>query len=206
MKIERLEPSKHIKGRYLLYLSDETVQKVTENEVVRFGLTPGRELDPDTLAQAVAAGNLSNAKALAAKFVGARPLSRRELLKKLADKGISPEDAQAATDWLEDIGGLDEAAYAAAIVRHYSQRGCGGRKIQEELYRRGIPKDLWEDAMEEAAPPEEGIDRFIRSKLRGKPLDDREKKRICDGLLRRGYSWSQVREGLNRFGGQVYED
>ena len=31
-------------------------------------------------------------------------------------------------------------------------------------------------------------------------------KRLCDALLRRGFSWSDVREGLNRLGADIMED
>lgn len=206
MRIDRLEPSRHIKGRYLLHLSDSSVVKITEEEVLRFALYPGKELSADLLEEIKAAGSRNNAKALAAKMVGARPLSKKELLKRLEEKDIPPRDAAEAVDWLEDIGAVNDREYAAAIARHYSHKGYGDRRIQDELYRRGVPRELWQDAMEEAEDPAETIDRYLQTKLRGKILDEKEKKRLCDGLLRRGYSWSQVREGLNRFGADLYED
>lgn len=206
MRIDRLEPSRHMKGRYLLHLEDGSVVKITEEEVLRFSLYSGQELSPERLAEVKAAGSENNAKALAAKMVGARPLSKKELLKRLEEKDIPQRDAANAADWLEDIGAVNDEAYAASIARHYSRKGYGLRRIQEEFYRRGIPRELWQDAMTEAESPEEGIDRYLQSKLRGKTLDEKEKKRLCDGLLRRGYSWSQVREGLNRFGADLYEE
>ena len=32
-------------------------------------------------------------------------------------------DAQAAADWLEDIGAINDAGYAAALARHYGGKG-----------------------------------------------------------------------------------
>ena len=56
------------------------------------------------------------------------------------------EDAAAAVAWLEDIGALDDAAYAASVARHYAAMGYGPVKIRDEFYRRGVPKDLWDEA------------------------------------------------------------
>ena len=40
MKLSRLEPSSHVKGRVLLHMEDGSLLKVTENEVLRFSLYP----------------------------------------------------------------------------------------------------------------------------------------------------------------------
>ena len=46
-RITRLEPSKHIRGRFLVFLEggEESLLKVTEEEVLRFALHTGKELD-----------------------------------------------------------------------------------------------------------------------------------------------------------------
>ena len=43
----------------------------------------------------------------------------------------------------------------------------------------------------------EKIEDFLRAKL-GKEYDDREVKRAIDALLRRGHSYGQIRQALNR--------
>ena len=207
MKIEALEESRHIRGRWLVHLSDGDLIRVTENEVVSFRLAVGTDLDEDALSALRAAGAGSNARDLAAKLIGCRPQSRKELLDRLKEKGIAEPDALDAADWLEDLGVLDDAAYACTVVRYYSQRGYGRKKLESELYRRGVPRDCWEDAMREAAPAEDGIARYLAAKLRGRdPNDPKEIKRVSDALLRRGYSWNEVRSGLQAYGSRIEED
>ncbi len=207
MRIDALEESKHIKGRYLVHLSDQSLLKVTDVEVVTFHLYPGRELDEGTLADLREAADRSNARALATKLIGHRPQSRKELLQRMKEKGIAQRDAEAAADWLEELGVLDDGAYACTVVRHYSQRGYGQKKLEAELYRRGVGKEHWAAALSEAEPPENGISAFLQARLRGKnPNDPREIKRVSDALLRRGYSWNQIKEGLRAYGSQVEED
>lgn len=207
MKIEALEESKHIRGRYLVHLSDQSILKVTENEIAAFHLSPGQELDEATMQSLKEAGTRSNAHSLAAKLISYRPQSRSELVQHMKEKGIAEEDAEEAADWLEELGALDDQAYACSIVRHYSQRDYGQKKIESELYRRGIDKQYWETAMKEAAPPQEGISRVLERKLQGKdPNDPKELRRVSDALLRRGYTWGQIQEGLRAYGSQVETD
>lgn len=204
MRIERLEPSRHVKGRFLVHLEGGGLLKVTEREILSFSLYTGMELDGEAIQALTEAGRESSARSRAAAMIGARPLSRKELVRRLEEKGEAPEHAQAAADWLEALGALDDAAYGRSVARHYAAKGYGPRKIQDELYRRGVPRALWEQAMEEAEGPEEGIDRFLRQKLRGSQ-DPKDLKRAADGLARRGYRWEDIRDGLRRYGAELEE-
>ena len=90
------------------------------------------------------------------------------------------------------------------MVRWFSARGYGERKLRDELYRRRIPRELWEEAMEQAADPADSIDAFLQKKLRGaQPGDPRELKRASDALARRGYRWDEINAALRRWGAQV---
>lgn len=139
-------------------------------------------------------------------MLGERPLSRKELVRRLTEKGETPENAEAAADWLADIGALDEAGYARSVVRHYSGRGYGVQRIRQELYRRGIPREFWEDAMEERSDPDERITAFLNQKMRGHENDPKQLKRAADALLRRGFRWEEIRAGLNRYGANIEEE
>ena len=49
MRIERIEASKHKRGRVLVFLEDGACLKITEQELLDFGLRSGDELDQETL-------------------------------------------------------------------------------------------------------------------------------------------------------------
>ena len=85
-------------------------------------------------------------------------------------------------------------------------KGYGDRKVQDELFRRGVPRQYWPDAMEEAQEPGEGIDAFLEKRFRGRTPDAKDLKRASDALARRGYNWNEIREGLNRYGANIEEE
>ena len=206
MRIDRIEASKHKRGRVLVFLEDGACLKITEQELLDFGLRSGDELDQETLKRLKVAAGVSNVKANAADLIGKRAMSRRDLERKLQEKGASEAEARYASEWLEAIGAINDADYAVLLAQHCARQGYGPARVREKLYEKGVPRELWDDALDSLPDPAESIDRFLEHKLRGKPLDEKEKKRLSDALLRRGFSWPDVKSGLNRLGADLWED
>lgn len=206
MRIDRIEASRHKKGRVLVFLEDGACLKITEQELLDFRFRAGDELNEETLERLKAAAGLSNTRAAAADLVGKRAMSRRDLERKLREKGAGEAEARYAAEWLEAIGAIDDAEYAAALVRHYGGMGYGPARVREKLYEKGVPRELWEDALEEL--PENGgqIDAFLASRLRGREPDEKEKRRLTNALLRRGFSWSEVKAAWRRLGEEMEEE
>ena len=199
MRIGQIKESQRKKGRLLVRLEDGNVLRVTEEELLRFGLRAGMELDGETAEALQASARASAARAAAANIIGSRALSKQELTRRLVKKGNEASDAQAAADWLEDIGAVNDADYAASLARHYGGRGYGPARVREELRRRGVDRALWDAALEEMPEAAEALDKLIRKICRGELSDPREKKRVSDALLRRGFGWSDVRAAMGRY-------
>lgn len=206
MQITELKQSDRKKGRFLVKLEGGDLLRVTEEELLKFRLREGMDLDGETLEELRSSARTSGAKAQAASIIGGRALSKRELTDRLVKKGSDRSDAQAAADWLEDIGAVDDAAYAAALVRHYGGRGYGPARVREELRRRGVDRALWEDAMEEMPDAAETLDKLIQRRCRGDLSDPKERRRTSDALLRRGFSWGDVRSAMGRYGEAAEDD
>ena len=205
MRLDSLKPSQRKKGRFLLTLEDGTILRVTEEELLRFGLREGMDLDSDLLSEIQKSAKSSDTKVRAANMISARPLSKQELQKRLVQKGSGEEDSAAAVEWLEDLGAVNDEAYAATLVRHYSARGYGVLRIREELRRRGVPRELWDNALEERPESSETLDALIQKKCKGGLSDPKERKRVADSLMRRGFSWNEVRAALGRYT-EILED
>ena len=125
-------------------------------------------------------------------------MSSRELRNKLVHKGIETDTAEAVVEKLQDLRLLDDAEYAAAVARHYSAKGYGAARIRAEFSRRGIDRDLWEEALESAPQSDEKIDRFVQTKLKD-PHDRDQVRKVSAALARRGYSWEEIRSAIARY-------
>lgn len=197
-QIERIQPSLHKKDRVLVYLTGGDLLRITPEELLRFGLRPDQELTEDVLEELRRAAARSQTRQRAAELASGRMLSRKELSDRLVKKGADPQEAQETAQWLADLGAVDDAAYAGVIARHYAAMGYGPGRVRQELQRRGVPRDLWEDALAQLPDPEEAIDRFLASKLRGKTPDRATLQRLSAALQRRGFQWQDIRPALAR--------
>lgn len=214
MRIVKLLPSERVPGRWLAHLEDGTILRLGEGDVVSFGLYEGMELDGAALEKLETAARLSQGKEKAVSLLAARPLSRKELTDKLTARPrdrekqplVNRDEAEEIAAWLEGLGYLDDASYARMVAEHYAAKGYGPRKIRDELYRRGISREWWEEALEGCESQEAGIDAFLEKKFRGRAPEEKELKRAADALARRGYRWEEIRSGLRRYGASMEEE
>ena len=206
MVIQELKPSQRIKGRWLAVLEDGSILRIGENQVVDFALYTGKELSEEEAEALQGSAQRQQRKEKALELLARKPQSRWELEKKLAQWGAEEDEVQTVCDRMEQLGYLNDAEYAARVVRHYSAKGFGPGKLRDELYRRGVPRDLWQEAMDQAENPAQSIDAFVAKKLAGKTADRQTLKKVSDALARRGYHWPDINDALRRYGAETEEE
>ena len=134
------------------------------------------------------------------------PRSVRDLRRRLLLKGETEVDVDAAVERLTVAGLLDDAAYARAFVRaKVSSQGFSRRRLQQELAKRGVAREVADAAIVEVLQDDEvdevaNIERSARKKLRTLAGLDEEtqRRRLYAYLARRGYSIDDVRGVLGR--------
>ena len=222
MKIEKLEPSKHKDGRWLVWFEDGSLLRLGEGDVVSLSLYTGKELTQEDGAALKAAADRNKLNERAVNLLSARAMSRKELVDKLTtptrrrekpgeelsepdpetlarEREALRESAEAVADRLTGLGLLDDEQYARAVVRHYSGKGYGVKKLRDELYRRGVPREYWEEALAEGETEEDALDELIRRKLRGAEPTRENLKKASDYLARRGFGWEEISAALRRY-------
>lgn len=200
MKVVKMTASRHVAERWYCQLENGETLQVSTALIADFSLYTGRDLDEAELAALHAASGSYTARQKALRIAGSRAMSRRELERKLADKGVEQQSAAEAVDWMERIGAVNDREYAGMVVRHYAAAGYGRGRIREELSRRGISRELWDEAFENMPVQSEKLDELVAAKLRGVSRDDRKRiKKLTDMLLRRGFSWSEIKDALGRY-------
>ncbi len=191
---------------YEVKFSDGSSMKMGLAVIADFSLFTGRELSDEEFSQIKEAADFGRAKERALRMVGARPLSERELYDKLIEKGESEQHSAAVVARFIELRLINDAEYAKMIVRHYAAKGYGRRRVRDELYRHKVGRDHWDEALEEMPETDETLDRLLASRMRGAPASDRAAaKKASDALLRRGYSWEEIRSALYRYESEYEE-
>ena len=160
-----------------------------------FALYTGKELDDAEMdALRTAAGEMS-AKMRAVRIVSASSVSKRDLEQRLVQKGEDPEQAKEAVQWMSDLHLVDDRQTAEQVVARCISKGYGLARAKQALYEKKIPKEYWNGVLADYPDQTEKIVDFLRSRLGDEP-SEKDTKRAIDALLRRGHSWSEIRQAL----------
>ena len=140
--------------------------------------------------------------------------SRSELAGKLAKKNVPDDIATRLLDRFEEVGLVDDEAFARAWVASRGSAGAGGgrrlarRALAEELRRKGVADDVARVALDEIDPADEedAARTLVRKKLRSMGGLERDKatRRLVGMLARKGYpaglAFSVVNDELSTAG------
>ena len=196
MRIDSLKNSPDRAGRYWVTFDDGTKLGLYRQTVEDFGLYIGKELTEEEKAQLLTAAGKMSAKMRAVRIVSAASVSKRDLEERLVRKGEDPEQAREAVQWMEDLHLVDDRNTAEAVVHSCISKGYGLQRAKQALYEKRIPKQYWEEVLEDYPDQNERIEKFLLSRLDG-DSDQKQIKKAVDALIRRGHSYGTIRCVLN---------
>ena len=145
------------------------------------------DADPHAVARAVVLRQLTGA-----------PKSRKQLQEALTRKGCPPEVAREVLDRFEEVGLVDDEAYAQAFIRSkQAGRGLARRAISHELRAKGVDDELAQSLLDEVDPEDERAraHELVAKKLRSMHGLDRtvQTRRLGGMLARKGYGHDVAR-------------
>lgn len=201
MRVDSLSAKADSVGLYKVNFSDGSVMRLYRQTVEDFGLYVGLELsEVDMQSLRHCAGEMS-AKMRAVRIVAASTVSKNDLQRRLIMKGESPDQAQKAVQWMEELSLVDDKETARQLVQRCISRGYGLSRAKQVLYEKRVPKEFWKDALEDYPDQQEKIRAFLLGRI-VKRSDNKEIKKAVDSLLRKGHSYSTIRTVLN----EILED
>ncbi len=155
----------------------------------------GPEADPEAVGRKILLDQLTG-----------QARSRAELAGKLARKRVPPDVAEGLLDRFEEVGLVDDAAFARAWVgSRQAGRGLARRALKDELRAKGVDAEVAAEAVGMVDDEDErsAARRLVQRRLPAlQRLDEATTtRRLLSMLARRGYSsgmaMSVVREALD---------
>ncbi|MFE5882461.1 recombination regulator RecX [Streptomyces hydrogenans] len=132
------------------------------------------------------------ARAICLRLLTGTPRTRRQLADALRKREIPDDIAEEVLARFEDVGLIDDAAFAGAWVesRHHG-RGLARRALARELRTKGIDPGLVQEAVNQLDSEQEEVTarELVERKLRAtRGLErDRRLRRLAGMLARKGY-------------------
>lgn len=186
------------KGQVDVYADGELVLTLSEDAVFEAGLRVGDTLDEQRLCEIEYTVTRTKAKAKAYGYLSYGDLSASALCKKLIRYGFSQEIAQAVCEDLTAAGYIDDARYALALAGYLANTKLyGPRRILQELYAKGVDRQISEQALYELdADFESNIKTLVAGKLSFDRSDRKQASKAIASLVRYGYDYDMISEAI----------
>jgi regulatory protein len=153
------------------------------------------------------------ARERALRLLALRSRSRAELWKKLAERDFTKSAIERVLENLDELGYLDDEAFAVNRARHLAvNRLYGNRKIEEQLREKGIDREAAKAAIREVReefPEMEGIARSAAKKLPGRSiggLNKNERLALARMLQGKGYHLGLILDYLGKYEEGIVHD
>lgn len=206
VKVTALREHPRRAGRYVVELDGTALGAVSVETIAELQLAVGRALPPATHAALEAATRRTACYDRALDALARRARSRADLGRWLRDKDCAAEDIEPTLDRLEQLGLLDDRAFALGFARARlgTSRGFGPRRVAAELARKGVNRRIVEEVLQDlktdGGPDElQAAQEAAAKKLRSmRALDWAvQQRRLYDHLVRRGFGADVVRKVLD---------
>lgn len=157
------------------------------------------------------------AREICLRLLADRARTRQELAQALRRKGVPDDAAGTVLERFDEVGLIDDAAFAGQWVRsRHNNKGLARRAIAMELRRKGVDEEVAGEALAEVdtESEENRARQLVDRKLRTVPADTPEQRkkaaqRLVGMLARKGYgggvAYRVVREALAAHGADVDE-
>lgn len=197
-KITSIEPQKR-KGRYNVFLDEEFAFGADKETIFHFGLRKNDELSEDKIKEIKDYDEFNLGKKTAFSYLGYKPRTEKELIKKLKEKKISGKNIDKTLKILKELKYLDDGQYAKMYLEEkLSHKPAGKRLISMKLAGKGINKEVIEDVMasqyseeKEKKKAKELLSKYIK-KIKAKSDLDRKQK-CYRFLLSKGFDYEIVK-------------
>lgn len=163
-------------------------------------------LSEDQLCELIRVSDHRRAQSRAVYLLSKRDLSRRELEQKLCrEKGRyvaeNKELAQQTAARMEELGYVNDAAYAEHLAERYScEKLYPRRRIIQKLIEKGIARTLAEEAVAALETADEDLAlEFLLKKRYTVPSEQHEADRIAAALMRYGFAGEDIRRAMRRW-------
>ena len=197
MRIEKFSAQPDRAGRYAVTFENGSVMRLYRQTVEDYTLYAGRELTDEEFAKLQTSAGEMSAKMRAVRIISASSVSKGDLQQRLVHKGEDPEQARQAVQWLSEMDLLDDRKTAQQVVQRCISKGYGLARAKQALYEKRIPRQYWEEALEDYPDQSEAIADFLKSRITD-PNDQRQIRKATDALIRRGHSYANIRRALQQ--------
>ncbi len=186
------------KSRSKVYIDQEFAFVLYKGELRLYHVKEGEEISPEDYNMIIKVVLPKRAKLRAMNLLQKRTYTEKQLRDKLQEGFYSQEILDHAISYVKSFHYLNDEQYALDYITYHEEHKPL-RKIEQDLYLKGIDRDTfrkahmqWEE-LNGSQNEEQMISQLLEKKKYQKDCDVKEKQKIYAFLLRKGYSAETIR-------------
>ncbi len=184
-------------GKVRIWLNDAPAFLLYEKERAAYGLEEGQEMSEALYQEICGAVLLKRAKLRCTYLLERMDRTERQLREKLREGEYPQEVIDQAISAMKQLHFLDDQRYAESYIRSNRDKKSS-RLMLLELEQKGVSRETAERALEEEPVDAAQVILKLAEKKKFDPetADEREKQRFYQFLLRKGFSFSDIKKTL----------
>ncbi|MBP3381471.1 MAG: regulatory protein RecX [Clostridia bacterium] len=157
----------------------------------------GRDISADELEALLALSRKNRTRSRALYYLSGRDYAAKELERKLS-RSVDRETAAAVVERLEEVGLVNDSAYAERMARSYANyRLYPRRRIMAALREKGVSREDAENAVEQLETDDLQVAlALLRKKYYNKLQTDEDRKKVAAALARSGFGFDTVKKAM----------
>jgi regulatory protein len=202
-KITKIETQKKRKNRVSIFVNDSFFCGVPQEVILKLNLYKGKEVDEKELEELIREKSISEAKQKMKRILSRKLYSEKEIIDKLRNKGYEEDTIETVVKELKEYSLIDDYAFTRAFIHdRVNLNPKGSFRIAYELKQKGVDRDIINKIFQEENIVEGDRERaleLVQKRMKTKPLNDKrkQKQRLYNYLLRRGFSFAVIKETLD---------
>lgn len=188
------------RGNKIHLLLDDEYKITTDVDFWYENLVPdGTDLSDEEWSELVRKINYRKAFNKCADYLSRRSHSVKELREKLL-RTVDKASADSAIEKFTELGYLDDESFAFEYTEYlFNKKKYSVNRVRQELFGKGISKEIIDKAVDSIETDQvETIIAIINKSYLNKLNGDGGREKVIAALMRRGFSYSDIKEAFNR--------
>ena len=196
--VTKLEYQKNNKDRVNVFLDGGFFAGVSLEVALKFGLKVGKEIDELSLKEFLFEESKQKAFQKATDLIAKFVKTEKQMEKYLLEKGFDKSVVEDTLKKLKEYGFVDDWAYVQNYI-NFKKNVEGARKIKQELYLKGVSRELVNRAFDEIGGEceeqkcKELAEKYVRNKEKTLKL----KASLNRFLLSKGFDYADVKRVIS---------
>lgn len=190
------------KSRYRVYLDGQFAFVLYKGELRQFQIKENQELSEEVYRHIMTQILPKRAKLRSMNLLQSKDYTRKQLEDKLEQGEYPAECIKEAIDYVESYGYIDDGRYARDFIE-YNLQNKSQKRIETDLMRKGIAKDVIRKAFDELE--DLGVEQdeltmiyelLNKKKYCANTATRQEQQRMCGFLYRKGFHSDAISKAL----------